>query len=172
MKFDKSRFLRLLKLEKDLGKSGIYHENYSKYSLLSSYRALLENYTLWQHRNEYAKILTLFVEKKIDFDSFLRQFSDLYSTNLSSYEAIVRKLEEAVSTNSNFSSITIDYNPQSKGFGIILADLADFFEVYDPNLELDDHLNDSTSVVFGMCDQLFRENIESDYLPKIRSYLH
>lgn len=76
--------------------SGFDHEKFKK---LCTQLSLLEDYTYWKNRRSYIKILDNFVNDKIIFDQFTKQFYKLKISDLKSHHMIKKNLKEIVSTN-------------------------------------------------------------------------
>lgn len=96
MKFEKHKFLKLLKERKKLKKKGKLLEDYdeTKNNELINYLILLEDQIFWESIKEYIQILDLFVNKKIILDKFFKQFCRLRGSNLRSARMQEKNLEE------------------------------------------------------------------------------
>jgi len=173
MKFDKHKFLELLKERKSLKKEGKLLEDYdkTKHDELISYLILLEDQIFWESRKEYIQILDLFVSKKITRDQFSRQFCRLRGSNLRSARMWKEKLEEeafVVFPKSN--EIDIQFNPKSCGFTKIISYLHSLVDVCDPDVTLEMNFKHPELLWYGISEEYLRLRIEEYFLPQLEKY--
>ena len=171
MKFDKHKFLKLLKEKKSLKKEGKFLRDYDKdkNKELVGYLTLLYDQVFWESRKEYIQILDLFVSKKISLDQFFKQFCGLRGSNLKASKMWEEKLEEEVFVVKS-NEIDIQFNPKSCGFTKIISDLHSLVDACDPDVTLEMNLKQPELLWYGISEEYLRLRIEEYFLPQLEKY--
>jgi hypothetical protein len=155
MTFNKNKFLKLLcerKQLKDAGQS-LNDFNKEKNSELTTYLILLGDQIFWESTNAYIKILELFVQNKIIFDQFAKQFYNLRASNF------------------EFDEIDIEYNSKSYKFTELISHLQALVEICNPEVNLKENLEAPDQIVYGLSEELLKLRIKNFFLPELKKYL-
>ena len=173
MKFDKDKYLKLLKERKSLQKEGKLLRDYNKakHDELISYFIMVEDQIFWESRKEYIRILDSFVSKKITLDQFFMQFCGLRGSNLKSARIWKNNLEEeacGICTQSN--EIYFQLNLESAGFTKIISNLHSWTDLYDPDTTLEMNLKQLELITYGISEEALRIMIEENFLPRLEKY--
>lgn len=173
MKFNKEKFLKLLKERKILKNKSKLLKDYdeAKNAELINFIILIEDQIFWESLEEYIKILDLFVSKKIKLDQFFKQFCSLRSSNLNSSMILEKKLEEAAFMGFPKSNkIDINVNPKSCGFTKIISCMHSLLDICDPNVTFEMNLEHPELLYYRISEEYLRLIIKQDFIPQIENY--
>jgi len=173
MKFDKDKFLKLLKKRKSLQKEGKLLQDYdkAKNDELTSYFILIERQIFWESRKEYTQILDLFVSKKISLDHFFKQFCTLLHSNLKSSRMWKNNFEEeACGIGTQLNKIDFQLNPESVELSRIISTLQAYVDLYDPDITLEMNLKEPELIGYGISEEFLRLRIKEYFLPQLEKY--
>lgn len=172
VKFQKSHFLHLLHDQTKFVNDGQSLNDFdqNKTQQLSQYFSLLEDYTFWNNRQIYIKILEDFVSNKIFFDQFVEKFFELEASDLKIERRIESNLREVVSNNFDINNIKIDYRPESYGFAALIFNLQDSIDICDPDVSLEENLKFPERIIYGLSEKFLKLEIENFFLPQMKEY--
>lgn len=173
MKFDKDKWLKLLKERKGLRKKGkfLWDSDRAKNDELIQYLSLLDDQIFWKSRKKYCQILSFFIRKKISLDEFFNKFYTLQGSNLKASRIWKKKLEEeacGILTESN--KIDFQLNPKSEGFTEIISNLHSWTNLCEPDITLEMNLKHPNLIGYGISEEFLRIIIEEDFLPQLEKY--
>lgn len=95
MNLNKQRFLELIKEGQKRKNHGKHFWDFDKWKRLelNKYIILFESQIFWSSRQEYCKILDLFISKKINADDFSNQFFDIRWSNSNATDELKKSFE-------------------------------------------------------------------------------
>lgn len=113
MDFNKKRCLELMKESKKLRQQGTFFWDYDKNKSdeLREYFTLISDDIFWQSRIQFFQILEFFVNRRIDVETFIGQFSKLHKKTMDKSSICKKNLED---------DTDFQINPQSRGFNKII----------------------------------------------------
>ena len=170
--FQKSQFLQLLHEQTKFVNDNQSLNNFDnkKANKLYQYLGLLQDYTFWENRENYIQLLDNFIQNKIIFDQFIRQFSHLKISDLKSEKRVEKKLRQIVSGNFDVKDIEIKYNSESYGFAALIFNLQDAVDICDPDVSSEENLKYPNRLIYGLSEKFLKLEIENYFLPEMRSY--
>ena len=169
MEFKKRRFFQLLLERKAyLDNNGLL-QNFNDSELLRLF-SLLADYNAWKSKNEYIRILDNFVQNKIDFIEFEKQFSNLQVSKFGSHIDLKNNLDKIISTDFEINDIDIEYNSKSSGFTNLLSDLESLIEIYDPEISFEKNVKFPEQILDGLSEEALKDQIEYIILPELKKY--
>lgn len=160
MQFNIKKYRTLVKDKKMLG-----NLNNAK---LKIYNYLLDDYFLWQNKENFYQLIQLFLNKEITIDEFLSKFRVLNVSSLRKSRILKKNFQKDVQTNLN--EIEIEINPNSKGFEKIISYLDDILNLYDPNITLEMNLENPELICYGISEEFLRDLLKDKFLKEIKTY--
>ena len=163
MQFNIKKYRTLLKNKKMLGSL-----NNAKLEIYNYLLYLLDDYFLWQNKENFYQLIQLFLNKKITIDEFLSKFRVLNVSSLRKSQIFQKNFQKDAQTNLN--EIEIEINPNSKGFEKIISYLNDILSLYEPNITLEMNLENPELIGYGMSEELIRDLLKDKFLSEINTY--
>jgi hypothetical protein len=123
IKFDKKKFLALLKEKKKVAQEGKFFWDFdsAKNTELISYITFLEDQIFWQSPKEYCKMLDLFISKTITLDELFDGFFTLRASNIKAAKMVEDNFKaEACGILTKSNNIDFQLNSESIGFRKII----------------------------------------------------
>lgn len=160
MQFNIKKYRTLVKNKKMLGSL-----NNAK---LEIYNYLLDDYFLWQNKENFYQLIQLFLTKKITIEEFLSKFRVLNVSSLRKSRIFQKNFQKDAQTNLN--EIEIEINPNSKGFEEIISYLDDILNLYEPNITLEMNLENPELIGYGISEEFIRDLLKDKFLIEIKTY--
>ena len=177
MKFDKKKFLKLLREQEQVKKKGELLTNFTeaKKDELTKYKIWIDDQIFWESRENYLQILKQFVNKEIDGEQFRKQFCHLRSSNMTASEMLTKKFEdEALDVSLQSTETNIQINPKSYKFGRKISTIFYLLDLYDPDLTFEQDLSSleifPDALMYAMSEESLRLMIKDIDLPEVKKY--
>ena len=142
--------------------------NNAKLEIYNYLLYLLDDYFLWQNKENFYQLIQLFLNKKITIDEFLSKFRVLNVSSLRKSQIFQKNFQKDAQTNLN--EIEIEINPNSKGFEKIISYLNDILNLYQPNITLEMNLENSELIGYGISEEMIRNLLKEKFLSEINTY--
>ena len=159
MKYNPQKYIKLLKEAQSLKKQGktLELEDETKYFNLLRYRVELSDFIHWKKKSQYLNVLKLFVNVKIDGNTFVNQYLEIFYFN----EEVVRNLEKDFKCLAN-----VQLNLKSLGFSSWISELELCCDEFYPNFGPQDAL----TFRFAKDEEQLRAAV-ANIIPEIGQYL-
>ena len=141
-----------------------------KYRKYRRYVSLLYNQICWEKAEKYLELVSSLLQNELTVDDFQDQFYDLRSLNDNDYGQLLKQLKHEVQSG-ELTMTEIEINPQSKRFSSIIEDyLFYLLDLYDPDVTLEQDLENPDSIYLAMSGSTLKSIIEERIKPKLENY--